>query len=529
MITGFCANTFFLTVCINSCILPSMKKRIFIYLLWAVTALVSISSPMLYGAVREPAVAGMFYPADSVELSKMVRGHLANIEDLTELDGQLMALIVPHAGLIYSGQIAAYGYKLLENSSVNKVILCGPSHRYSFQGLSVYGPFINWKTPLGIIKSDNSICDKLISYDKNIEIIRQAHQQEHSLEVQLPYLQMVLDNFELIPIAMGAQDIPTIHLLAGALESIDTEKNTIMIASSDWQHFRSESDGWKLDSLGLACFESMDPDKLELYLESRQVEMCGGGPAAAVLRAAISKGANKVKLLRYGDSGDITADKSNVVGYAAIAIYKEGAKEINIETEKPENGQSKKAKKELPKQFKLAQPEKEELLQIARKSIENYLADGLIPDFDVSDNLKKFGAAFVTLEKDGQLRGCIGHTSAVEELYKTVSGCAIQAAVHDRRFPPVKPGEMKQIHIEISVMSPMQLVESFDEIEVGRDGLMIFKGQSRGLLLPQVATDYGWNRTEFLEQTCRKAGLGKNAYLADDAVIYKFQAVIFGE
>ncbi len=503
-----------------------MKKRIFINLLWAVTAFVSISSPILYGAVREPVVAGSFYPADSLELSKMVQGHLDSVENLPEIDGQLMALIVPHAGLIYSGQIAAYGYKLLENSSIDNVILCGPSHRFPFQGLSVFGPFVNWKTPLGVVKCNNSICDKLISFDKNIEIIRQAHQQEHSLEVQLPYLQTVLDNFELIPIAMGNQDKANIHLLAKALESIDSVKNTIMIASSDWQHFRAASEGWKLDSLGLSCFENMDMNKLEQYLESKQVEMCGGGPAAAVLRATMSKGANKVKILKYGDSGDITGDKSNVVGYAAIAIYKSGDQKLVTEVAKSDTG---KTEKKLPNQFELTQPEKEELLDIARESIESYLNNGSTPEFDVSDNLKKFGAAFVTLENAGQLRGCIGHTSAVEELYKTVSECAIQAAVQDRRFPPVKPDEMKQIHIEISVMSPMQLVDSFDEIEVGRDGLMIFKGQYRGLLLPQVATDYGWSRTEFLEQTSRKAGLDKNAYLADDAVIYKFQAVIFGE
>ena len=503
-----------------------MKKRIFRYLLLVVTALASISSPILYGAVREPAVAGSFYPADSLELLKMVQGHLDSVENLPEIDGQLLALIVPHAGLIYSGQIAAYGYKLLENSGIDKVILCGPSHRFSFQGLSVFGPFVNWKTPLGVVKCNNSICDKLISFDNNIEIIRQAHQQEHSLEVQLPYLQTVLDNFELIPIAMGNQDKENIDLLTKALESIDTSKNIIMIASSDWQHFRPASEGWKLDSLGLSCFENMDMDKLERHLESKEVEMCGGGPAVAVMKAAISKGADKVKILKYGNSGDITGDKSNVVGYAAVAIYRSGDQKLVTEVAKSVIG---KTEKKLPHQFELSQPEKEELLDIARKSIESYLNNGFTPDFDVSDNLKKFGAAFVTLENDNQLRGCIGHTSAVEELYKTVSSCAIQAAVQDRRFPPVKPDEMKQIHIEISVMSPMQLVESFDEIEVGRDGLMIFKGQYRGLLLPQVATDYGWNRTEFLEQISRKAGLDKNAYLADDAVIYKFQAVIFGE
>lgn len=342
-----------------------MKKRIFRYLLWAVTALVSISSPILYGAVREPAVAGSFYPSDSLELSKMVQGHLDSVENLPEIDGQLIALIVPHAGLIYSGQIAAYGYKLLENSGIDKVILCGPSHRYSFMGLSVFGPFVNWKTPLGVVKCNNAICDKLISLDGDIEVVRQAHQQEHSLEVQLPYLQKVLSNFELIPIAMGNQDAANIELLIKALGVVDSVENIIMIASSDWQHFRSAADGWKLDSLGLSCFENIDMDKLKQHLESKEVEMCGGGPAVAVMKAAIAKGADKVKILKYGDSGDITGDKSNVVGYAAIAIYRSGNKKTKTEAKNSDIGI---IEKKLPNQFELTQPEKEELLDIARKS-----------------------------------------------------------------------------------------------------------------------------------------------------------------
>jgi AmmeMemoRadiSam system protein B/AmmeMemoRadiSam system protein A len=503
-----------------------MKRKILLLLFLSLNALAAISSPSIYGAVREPAVAGIFYPNNPDELKILVRGHLDNVTNLPEIDGQLIALIVPHAGLEYSGRIAAYGYKLLEESGVNKVILCSPSHRYRFQGLSVYGPFITWKTPLGDVKCNNTLCDALVSYNKYIEIIRQAHEQEHSIEVQLPYLQSVLDSFELIPVVMGGQDKSTIHLLADALESIQLDERTIMIASSDWQHYRPASDGWKFDSAGLACFEEFDPERLEKYIELGRVEMCGGGPAVAVMRAAKAKGADKVKILKYGDSGDISGDKSNVVGYAAIAIYKSAVSKSSEEALDPNN---KEPEKELPHILELTDTEKAELLKIARASIDSYLAGGTVPDFSVSDNLHKFGAAFVTLEKGEQLRGCIGHTSAIEELYKTVSNCAIQAAVQDPRFPPVRSEEMKLIHIEISVLSPMQPVGSLDEIIVGRDGLMIFMGQNRGLLLPQVAVDYGWDRTEFLRQTCRKAGLSEDSYKSDKAVIYKFQAVIFGE
>jgi AmmeMemoRadiSam system protein B/AmmeMemoRadiSam system protein A len=472
-------------------------------------------------------VAGAFYPADSAQLSAVVQGHLDNVFDLPEIDGRLMALVVPHAGLVYSGQIAAYSYKLLENSSINRVILCGPSHRYPFPGLSVYGPYITWQTPLGNIRCNNELCDKLVSFNNNIEIIRQAHQQEHCLEVQLPYLQTVLDSFEIVPIAMGYRNPATIKLLSDALLSLDIGENTVMIASSDWQHYRPASEGWSYDSLGLSCFEDMDPDRLEKYLAEGKVEMCGGGPAVSILRTAMAMGADKVKILKYGDSGDAAGDKSSVVGYAAIAIYRS---DNAGNSQKPkEDKDMSKADKKLPDKFELIDSEKEELLKIARESIESYLKSGQIPEFRVSDNLEKFGAAFVTLEKQGNLRGCIGYTSAVEPLYQTVSSCAVQAAVNDRRFRPVTYDEMDDIHIEISVLSPMQLVESFDEIEIGRDGLMIFKGPNRGLLLPQVAADYNWDRIQFLEQTCRKAGLPAAAYKAPDAVIYKFQAVIFGE
>ena len=180
-------------------------------------------------------------------------------------------------------------------------------------------------------------------------------------------------------------------------------------------------------------------------------------------------------------------------------------------------------------EYELSQSDKETLLRIARQSIETHLDGRDIPEFDVPDHLREPGAAFVTLERRGQLRGCIGHTVAVKPLFETVSYCGIQAAVADPRFPPVKAGEFDGLDIEISVLTPLQEVTSLDEIEVGRDGLMIHKGNNRGLLLPQVATEYGWNRTEFLEHTCRKAGLPRDAYKSAEATIYKFQAIIFAE
>ncbi len=481
-------------------------------------------------AVREPAVAGKFYPSNPEELRKMVSGHLANVPAEQGIDGQIIALIVPHAGLIYSGQVVAFNYKLLENSGVNKVILCGPSHQFGFDGISVYGPGIVWKTPLGEVPCDDPLCNFLIAYNKGISVIPDAHAKEHCLEVQLPYLQTVLKDFTIVPVIMGYPNKSSIDMLAKALESLPFDNKTVMIASSDWQHYRPASVGGKMDSLGMECLKNLDPDALEKNLEEGKVEMCGGAPAVAVIRAAMAAGANKIKILKYGDSGDVSGDKSSVVGYVAAVLYKSDEKGgISPKKSKEKSETRVSSDPELVKKYNLNDANKKELLKIARESIIAYLKDGNLPEFEVSEDLQKFGAAFVTLEEQEMLRGCIGHTTAEEPLAKTVSYCAVQAAVSDPRFPPVTPEEVGKLHIEISVLSSMQKINSFDEIKVGRDGLMIFKGSGRGLLLPQVATDYGWNATEFLEQTCNKAGLDRNAYKSVDAVIYRFQAVIFGE
>ncbi len=497
-------------------------KSISYLLISLLIILTNISAHHTKQIIRQPAVAGTFYSDDKNELTFTVEHHLKNVNPIPEIEGQIIALIVPHAGLIYSGQIAAFCYKLLEYSQKNRIILCGPSHRHGFDGLSVYGAGVTWTNPIGNVNCNKKICNKLLNYDNKITMLELAHDREHCLEVQLPYLQSALNDFDITPIIMGYPTEENINLMTDALTSLPMNENTIMIASTDWQHYKSASVGWKMDSLGILCLENLDPDQLEKYLNDKQVEMCGGGSTVAVMHAAINKGANSVKILRYGDSGDISGDKSSVVGYVAAVLYK---------SDKPEKSSyfKSKTKETTEASYALTDEEKDQLLVIARQTIKQYLNDGTYPDFEVSGILKEPGAAFVTLEKNHQLRGCIGHTIAREPLYKTVSICAVQAAVSDPRFPPVTADELDNLHIEISWLTPLQKIESLDEIKVGRDGLMITLGRNRGLLLPQVATDYNWTRTEFLEHTCRKAGLPNNAYKRDDVIIETFQAVIFGE
>lgn len=477
------------------------------------------------GIERPPVVAGSFYPADSAVLATMIHEHLSQVTDLPHIDGEIVALIVPHAGLVYSGAIAAHAYKLLEGSSVNRVILCGPSHQYSFQGASVYGAQVRWRTPLGVIRCDDELCNVAARHE-GVNVVSDAHNREHSLEVQLPYLQTVLPSVSIVPIVIGHQTEHGISILTAALKSLEYDAQTIMVASTDWQHYKPAAVGAPMDSLGISCLLSLDPDRLATLLASGEVEMCGGGAAVAVTKAALAKGANRAQLLQYGDSGDLTGDKQSVVGYAAIVLYRQhedndSSESLNSDQEEPS------VSKMEP--YRLSDTQKKRLLQIARQSIASYLDSGKLPTFDVSDILADPGAAFVTLEKQAKLRGCIGYPQAVQPLYRTVAECAVKAATQDHRFSPVTADELSDLHIEISVLTPLEEVGSLDEIEVGRDGLMIVMGNRRGLLLPQVAVDNGWDRTTFLEKTCWKAGLPTDAYKSSEAVIYRYQALIFGE
>jgi AmmeMemoRadiSam system protein B/AmmeMemoRadiSam system protein A len=475
--------------------------------------------------VRPPAVAGQLYPADSAELSRMVKQHLKDAGTPPYIDGTIIALVVSHAGLVYSGPIAACGYRLLEGRDVNTVVLCGPSHRYRFSGISAYGPGVVWQTPLGQVLCDDSLSHSLMAADRDITVIPEAHKREHSLEVQLPYIQTLLPKAKIVPLTMGSQDDPTVRHLAKALGSLKYDGQTVLVAATDWQHYRPASEGRKLDSVGIKCLEQLDPDKLMRLLASGETEACGGGPTAAVLKAAIAAGANQVKILKYGDSGDLTGDKSSVVGYVAAVIYRSH----DTPTKKPNQEEAEVKGTMKPSAQYISETDRKRLLEIARKSIEGYLADGNAPEFTVSDFLKEPGAAFVTLKEFGELRGCIGYTEAVRPLYQTVSQCAIHAATEDPRFNPVQASELPNIDIEISVLTPLQEVESLDSIKVGRDGLLIRMGRRSGLLLPQVATELGWNRTQFLEHTCQKAGLPNDSYTRPEATLYRFQAEVFAE
>ncbi|KAF0122024.1 MAG: AMMECR1 domain-containing protein [bacterium] len=467
------------------------------------------------GEIREPAVAGSFYPNDPAVLKKQIRGFLDNVPE-ENIEGKIIALISPHAGYMYSGQVAAFGYKLLEGSDFNKVIVIAPSHRVHFHGASVYNK-IGYKTPLGTIPVDRDLCNRIIAQNGMISYYPEAHIQEHSLEVQVPFLQIVLKEFRLVPIVMGSQDFDTCRVLSEAIVKAIRDETVLIVASSDLSHFHRYDKAVSLDKIVLDHIDKLDAVGLEQDLKKGRCEACGGGPIVTSMLIAEKLGANKAKVLNYANSGDITGDKSGVVGYAAAVLY-ENKEDANKGTERAGVAPG------------LTGDEKMTLLNIAKTAIECRVKNQNLPKFDIrSDTLREKRGAFVTLHKHGSLRGCIGNIHGNKPLYITIEEMAIASAFNDPRFKPVTEGEINDLDIEISVLTPLRKIDNVEDIQMGKHGIYIEKGYYSGLLLPQVATEYRWDSTIFLEQTCNKAGLPKSAWKDKDTRIYIFSADIFSE
>jgi AmmeMemoRadiSam system protein B/AmmeMemoRadiSam system protein A len=466
--------------------------------------------------IREPAVAGAFYPEKPDVLSQDVKRYLENVKK-ERVEGEIIALISPHAGYMYSGQVAASAYKLIEGKTFDTVIVVGPSHQALFKGVSLYSRG-GYRTPLGVVPVDVELSKKIMERGKEIRFLPEAHRQEHSLEVQIPFLQTALKRFKLIPIVMEPYwSWETCQSLASAMVEAVRGKNVLLIASSDLSHFHSYEKAVELDRIVLHHMERLDPEGLNRDLRNGRCEACGGGPIVSVMLAAKALGANRGKVLQYLNSGDVTGDRSRVVGYGAGVFFKTMGG-----TDKMREG------KKVGVDLGLDDEDKKTLHHIAKTVIENMARGKPVPEFKVdAPILKESRGAFVTINKKGQLRGCIGHIEGRGPVYRTVEEMAEAAAFQDPRFNPVTERELPDLEIEISVLTPLKRVTDINEIEVGKHGIYIKKGWYSGLLLPQVATEYGWDRNVFLEHTCQKAGLPSNAWKDKNTEIYIFSADIF--
>lgn len=486
---------------------------------------VAIFSMMIVGLslfaenVKEYEFAGVFYPEDKEVLCEQIRFYL-DMAEVPEIKGEIVGIICPHAGYIYSGAVAAHSFKVIKGKDFNTVVVIGPSHRYYFNGIAIYKQGF-FSTPLGKIEIDQEICEMILKEIPFVQDKPQYFTNEHCVEVELPFLKEVLDKFKLVPLLMGrVSSYHQLEELAQMLVLLSKRRKLLVMVSTDLSHYLPYEEAKKIDEETIRYIKEKNTYSLWTSYQRGENRACGILPLLSFLIYVQQRGA-EIEILKYANSGDTGADKTRVVGYLSAVGYKKHS----IISRK-----GRKKEEEMMGEYVLTQQEQRILLNIARQSLESYLTKGEVPEFKIeSERLKEKRGVFVTLKKYGQLRGCIGRIVADTPLYKTVAEVAIDSAINDPRFPPVEYEELKAIEIEISILSPLEKVNDYNEIVVGRDGLMIQKSGHSGLLLPQVPVENGWDRETFLKHLCYKAGLPPDAYKRKEAVIYRFSAFVFKE
>jgi AmmeMemoRadiSam system protein B/AmmeMemoRadiSam system protein A len=425
-----------------------------------------------------------------------------------------VALVVPHAGYMYSGAVAAHSYAVLRGRKISRVVVIAPSHFESFPFASVYDGDA-YATPLGSIPVDKDFAARLAK-GPLVKLSSRGHmtstaQGEHALEVELPFLQRVLGGgFSLVPIVMGDQSYETSRALGVALAKLVKGSDTIIIASSDLSHYHPYEQAVNLDSKTLHGIEAWDYLTMWRSFRLGTWEACGGGPIIATMIAAERLGATRAQVLKYANSGDTTGDRSRVVGYGAVVLSRSSGL--------------------ASAEFSLNDSERRELLQVARRSVEAAVKHIAYTQATPSDAaLLQERGVFVTLTKKGELRGCIGYVMPVKPLYQAVAEVAPLAALQDPRFPPVTARELDHLEYEISVLSPFRRLLDVKQIEIGRHGLLMRRGANEGVLLPQVPVEQHWDRRTFLEQAALKAGLPAQAWQDEETDIFAFSALVFGQ
>ncbi|MCX7879461.1 MAG: AmmeMemoRadiSam system protein B [Ignavibacteria bacterium] len=472
--------------------------------------------------LREPVVSGSFYPSNKEKLRE-------DIEKFLEIDKpnffskgeKIIGIVSPHAGYVYSGFVAGKVYRELRNGSYSTVIIISPSHRAYFPFASVF-PGDAYLTPLGPAFVDKQLAKLISSELPLVKFGLEGHSghkgdAEHSLEVQIPFVQTIFPDSKIVPIVMGSQEQNVIHQLSmaiyNAIKKSETSNNILLIASSDLSHYHSYKTAYAIDEEFLSTFSMFDYFKLINELQNREVEACGAGPIAVVMAVSESFGANRAINLYYATSGDspfARSEHQSVVGYFSGALISD-----------PNYSRT-----EIPS---LPDEEKKKLLEIVKQTVEATANRTEIKPIEIKDSsplLTLSLTGFVTINKNDELRACMGHIVPTKPLILEIQDVARLSATGDWRFGPIHPNELPYLTYEITIISRFKKVFDFKQINVGKNGLYIRYKNHTGLLLPQVASTRNWNLTTFLENLCLKAGLAKNTYLDPEAEIYSFEALI---
>jgi hypothetical protein len=450
-----------------------------------------------------------------------------------------VALVVPHAGYVYSGPCAGLTLGLLRGAQVRRVVLIGPSHRLSFRGAALPDDTA-FATPLGRIELDHDAI-KALGRRPGFEVNAAAHASEHSLEIELPLLQKVLPpSFTLVPIVIGRTTREELQSIGAAVASLLEEPGTVLVVSSDFTHFGPNYDYQpfradvprglaQLDGGAIRTILSRDLAGFEAYLDSTDATICGAAPIRILLQAL--KGRDlEGRWIDYYRSGDMLADFANTVSYAGLAFFpalhtgaSAGAGVANMPAAVSGPGS-------------LDARGQAFLLDLARQTVRAAVRNRPLPTTELPDGfaadspLREHRGVFVTLteKRDGQLRGCIGNILGDRPLVEGVLENAVNAALHDPRFLAVTPDEEPRLHLEISVLTPLQPVPGPEAIVIGRDGVLLEKQGRRAVFLPQVAPEQGWDVPTMLRHLAVKAGLDPDDW-KEGANFQIFQAQVFEE
>ena len=469
-----------------------------------------------YG-VRPPAVAGAFYPANPATLTQQIDGYLAQAE---RLEPEPSIIIVPHAGYVFSGGVAAHGFKQALDRGYEHVIILGFNHgyAYSFDGAAVW-PDGAWRTPLGEVPIDEPLAQAILKAAPVFTPDRSIHLDEHSLEVEVPFIQRVLPGVPIVPISIGKPTLENAQAIAAGLARVLSEfPHTLVVTSTDLSHYPRYQDALRVDQSSIQAVVSLDPLALEAWdeeaMSSRTANlhttMCGKGPVMVSMLLARAIGAEQVHVLKYANSGDVPeGEKDRVVGYAAIEFVKGQPPALSAE-------------------------DKITLLKLARTTLDEYLQTRTRPHFDTDFGCHGTAARHVrhaAPQTDARSARLPGRGLCA---LSVVGKCAArQRAQRHRRSAfqaHERMRELADMHIEISVLTPMRLAHSPEEVIVGQHGVMIRAGGRGGLFLPQVPVEQGWDHDEYLSTLCwMKAGLPADAWRKPNVQLYIFEAEIFEE
>ncbi len=461
--------------------------------------------------LRRAAVAGQFYPADPDALRAEVRGYL-NAARPAPLDGPLLGVVVPHAGLMYSGPVAAYGYRALHGPAWDAVVLVGGSHHYPLRRAHVWATGA-WDSPLGPFPIAETIAAELVAADALIVADPRPHEPEHALEVQLPFLAETLGLVPIVPVLVSPAEPDVCAALGRAIATVARDRRLAIVASTDLSHYHPHAVAQDRDRAAIDAICAWDPLTLARGSSDQTIEVCGGGAVAAAEIAAAACGGTHATLLHYANSGDVPhGAHDRVVGYAAIALLGSAATRIA----------------ELPP---LTDAQGQRLVRHARGTLNALLLGNPAPVPLTDDpRFRARQSLFVTLrDRAGTLRGCIGRTHPPAPLAESIRTITEAAATRDPRFDAVRADELADLRVEVSVLSPPTPLTDPADLTIGRHGVVVSRGEAAGLLLPQVAPAQGWSVEAFLSGACQKAGLPLDAWRDPTTRLETFTAQVFEE